>query len=180
MRGAYYYDGAGRRLTLLYGNGSYSEYLYDAGGRLTALANRKSDHSDVSRFGYILDSAGMRRTMQISGSAFPSASIAYDYDGAYQLTRETRTGGSAYTQTFQYDSAGNRTRSVLGASTTTYEYDHIDRLTKRSAGSLEWDPWGNLTLHWGHTCEWDESNRLAEFDRSGSTEYDAEYACRPG
>ena len=28
--------------------------------------------------------------------------------------------------------------------------------------------------------EWDEANRLAEFHRSGSTEYDAEYACRPG
>jgi len=48
--------------------------------------------------------------------------------------------------------------------------------------SLEfaWDLWGNLTLYWGHTCEWDDADRLVEFDRSGSTEYDAEYAYLPG
>ena len=96
------------------------------------MANKKSDASDVSRFEYALDGAGVRRTMAISGSAYTSASVGYDYDGAYQLTKETRTGGSAYTQSFLYDNSGNRTKSNLGGADTVYYYDYIDRMTRAS------------------------------------------------
>ncbi|MCD6405911.1 MAG: hypothetical protein J7M19_08790 [Planctomycetes bacterium] len=115
---------------LTYGNDSYSEYEYDGAGRLTAVNNQKEDATDISKFAYSLDPAGLRTKMSISGTAYTSADVAYAYDSAYQLTKETRTGGNAFTASFWYDSAGNRTKRLVGASTTAYAYDYIDRLTK--------------------------------------------------
>ncbi len=128
-----------------YGNGSYTNWLKDAAGRLTLVANMKSDASAISTFGYTLDGAGMRRTMAIGGSAYTAASVAYEYDGAYQLTKETRTGGSAYTQSFAYDWAGKRTKAVLGAATTQYYYNGMGELTKYGTNAVTWDGDGNVT-----------------------------------
>ncbi|GAH37247.1 unnamed protein product, partial [marine sediment metagenome] len=142
-RGTWYLDAAGRRTRLVYGNDSYADYLYDGAGRLTVLNNNKSDDTDIAKFAYELDAAGMRTKMSISGMAYTSAALVYDYDGAYQLTKTTRTGGEAYTNAFYYDSAGNRTKRVLDAATTTYLYDYIDRMTKSGAGAMQWDEWGS-------------------------------------
>jgi RHS repeat-associated protein len=142
---------------------------------LTLVANRKSDASDISTFTYTLDGAGMRRTMAIAGSAYTSASVVYDYDGAYQLTKETRTGGSAYTKEYWYDTAGNRTKSALGGTPTQYYYDNTSRMTKYGTVAVGWNDRGDVTSIGSHGYSWDYSDRLTKFDKSGGTSDDATY-----
>jgi len=179
-RGTYTYDPAGKLTHLVYGNSSYADYLYDPAGRLTVVSNKESDATLVSQFAYTLDNAGMRRTMAISGSAYTSASVAYDYDSAYQLTKETRTGGNAYTQSFTYDSAGNRVTKVLGGTTTQYYYDYIDRMTKAGTIAYSWEYWGNLTkIGTDKSYYWDAADRLTKFDGPGTSD-DTTYVYAPG
>jgi len=102
--------------------------------------------------------------MSISGSAYSSADVAYDYDGAYQLTKETRTDGDAYTQSFWYDCAGNRTKKTIGGTPTEYEYDYIDRMTTAGGTTLDWDYWGNMTAADSHAYSWDDVDHLTKFD----------------
>jgi hypothetical protein len=137
---------------------------------LTGVVNKKSDTSDVSTFLYSLDPAGMRTKMDIGGSAYASASVAYLYDGAYQLTKETRTGGNAYTQSYCYDNSGNRTKDVLGSTTTTYYYDDFDQMTLAGAVAYQWDNWGNVTKVGSNDAYyWDNADRLTKYDGYGTT-----------
>ncbi len=180
LRSVYAYDLANRVSRLTYASGSYTTYGLDEAGRLTLVANMKSDDSAISTFGYLLDAAGLRRTMDIGGSAYTAASVAYAYDNAYQLTKETRTGGSAYTQEFHYDSGGSRTKSVLGGTTTTYYYDYLERMTKYGTNAVSWDVWGNMTRVYNHTYAWDDADRLTRFDRYEGTANDCTYGYIPG
>jgi RHS repeat-associated protein len=175
-----HFSDAGKRTKLTYGNSSYSEYLYDGAGRLTVVNNNESDGTDISKFAYVLDDTGLRTKMSISGSAYTSATCVYDYDAAYQLTKDTRTGGSSYTDTFQYDTAGNRTRHVRAGTARTFYYDYIDRMTKRGSTAYGWDYWGNLTSAASHTYAWDDSDRLTKFDHNTGTSNDSTYHYLPG
>lgn len=176
----YLIDAAGKTTRLVYGNNAYTDYFYDSVGAMTLLSNRKSDGTMISSFTYYLDPMGVRTRMDIGGSAYAPASIAYDYDNAYELTKETRTGGSAYTQSYWYDNAGNRTKSQLGAVTTNYCYDYIDRLTLAGSTGYSWDEWGNVTKVGANDCYfWDDANRLTKYDGYGSAN-DTTYGYAPG
>ena len=144
------------------------------------LNNQESDGTDISRFDYVLEAAGLRRTMSISGSAYTSADIVYDYDAAYQLTKETRTGGSAFAQSFWYDSAGNRTKLLVDSTTTAYQYDYIDRMTKDGGNTRLWDEWGNMTKVNSHYYSWNDSDRMTKFDHATGTSNDATHHYLPG
>jgi YD repeat-containing protein len=122
------------RARLTYGNSSYAEYVYNGAGNLTLLSNRESDATLISGFGYLVDDTGNRTKMEIDGSAYTSADVAYLYDDAYQLTSEVRTGGDAYTQTYLCDASGNRTKKTLGGVDTTYLYNTADQLTSETTG----------------------------------------------
>ncbi len=62
--------------------------------------------------------------------------MEYLYDDAYQLTGEVRTGGNAYSQYFEYDPSGNRTRSSLDGTATTYLYNEADQLTSETTSGV--------------------------------------------
>jgi len=118
--------------------------------------------------------------MDIAGSAYTSASVAYLYDNAYQLTKETRTGGNSYTQNYYYDNSGNRTKDVLGSTTTVYSYDYIDRMTLAGSVAYAWDKWGDVTkVGSSDYYYWDDAARLTKYDGSGTTN-DTTYAYAPG
>jgi RHS repeat-associated protein len=186
-RAIYLYSDAGERTRLTYGNSSYAEYVYNGAGNLTLLSNRESDATLISGFGYLVDDTGNRTKMEIDGSAYTSADIAYLYDDAYQLTSEVRTGGEAYTQTLCYDASGNRTKKTLGGVDTTYLYNTADQLTSETTGGTtteyEYDANGALTKSNDGTTEnvytYDYDGYLSAFDTTG-TDNDATYAYDAG
>ena len=55
------------------------------------------------------------------------SSSSYEYDGAYRLTKETRSkagGGTAYEITYQYDDVGNRIKMTSTNSAKAYRADN--------------------------------------------------------
>ena len=62
------------------------------------------------------------------------SAVSYSYDDIYQLTGETRTGTNAYTITYQYDDAGNRTQMVKNSVTTSYTYNDDNQLLTETTG----------------------------------------------
>ncbi|MHC4714409.1 MAG: hypothetical protein ACYTAN_14255 [Planctomycetota bacterium] len=147
-----------------------------------AFAARAADATLISGFGYLVDDVGNRTKMEIDGSAYTSADIAYLYDDAYQLTSEVRTGGDAYTQTLCYDASGNRTKKTLGGTDTTYLYNTADQLTSETTGGTtteyEYDANGALTKSDDGTTEnvytYDYDGYMTAFDTTG-TDNDATY-----
>ncbi|MHC4714206.1 MAG: RHS repeat domain-containing protein [Planctomycetota bacterium] len=125
--------------------------------------------------------------MEIDGSAYTSADVAYLYDDAYQLTSEVRTGGDAYTQTLCYDASGNRTKKTLGGTDTTYLYNTADQLTSETTGGTtteyEYDANGALTKSDDGTTEnvytYDYDGYLTAFDTTG-TDNDTTYTYDSG
>ena len=179
-RAVFYYDSGGRVTKRTSGNDVSVAYLYDKTGRVTSLTNSKSDSTVISRFNYVFNEDGVVTKCDISGSAYTSASLVYDYDDAYQLTKETRTGGSSYTLAFTYDARGNRLTKVLDAATTGYAYDYFDRMTKYDTTEIGWDYWGNITSVGSHSYSWDESDHLTKFDHATDNTRDTEYYYLPG
>jgi YD repeat-containing protein len=60
--------------------------LYDGGGRLTRLENKKSGGTVISTFDYLYDNAGNRtKVTEDSGSV-----VEFRYDATYRLTYEKR------------------------------------------------------------------------------------------
>jgi len=127
-RGAWEYDPRGFVTKLTHGSGAYTEYAYDDVGRLTLVKNQTTVIPDTpaSRFDYFYDDGNVVTKMDISGYVYTAASVAYQYDNAYQLTSAVETGGDAYSESWYYDSAGNRTKRTLNGTNTLYSYGLIE------------------------------------------------------
>ncbi|MDM7995528.1 MAG: RHS repeat-associated core domain-containing protein, partial [Acidobacteriota bacterium] len=108
----------------------------------------------------------------------------YTYDSVNRLSSTTEEG--VWSQSYAYDAFGNRWVSsssgvTVSALTPTnenwYERDVNNTPTNRLAGTNNYDPRGNLTVHGSHTLTYDGEDRLVA--ASGATpsakyEYDGE------
>ena len=142
----YNYNAVGSRAGVKLPNSSLTNtsYAYDDLNRLVGLTNLASDGSLLSQFNYQVDSTG-RRTNATEVIGIPSDEgggwqtniLSWAYDQMYRLTNEvcksTASGGS-YTNSFQYDKAGNRWQQVryrsTGTITITNQYNANDQLLK--------------------------------------------------
>jgi YD repeat-containing protein len=79
-------------------------YSYDSDDRLTAVQHTWTGGSDT--FTYAYDSAS--RVTQYTSSRAAEGTITFGYDASAQLTNVTST---SYSETFTYDTNGNRTMS---------------------------------------------------------------------
>jgi YD repeat-containing protein len=98
----YEYQLSGLRAKMVYKDGRRVEYNYDPAGNLTATK--------------VFNSKGKQVNGQTLGM-----------NDSYQLVRWVLFDGTE--TTFQYDANGNLTEIKKGKSTTSFEYDALDRLT---------------------------------------------------
>jgi len=148
-------------------NGVTTTNTFNALGQLLDMVSKNSGSTVLSEFsipgvgGY--DGAGniLNRADTIAGETSYSGSTSYQYDIKNQLTQETSTRGSGYTNNFAYDGgtvtgAGNPT-SFKGV-TNTFNADNQYTNTGYS-----YDGEGNPTTYNGTTPTFDAEDRMTAF-----------------
>jgi len=163
-RTTFSYDAAGRRTLTELGNATRASYTYDDASQVTQLYNLKADDSVILGLTYERDSAGKPIGMlESSGDR-----VTWTYDAGDRLTREQRSGASAYDTTYTYDPLGNRLVKQASGALTTYAYDLANQLTtSRDASGVTtytYDLAGNLQVveqssGQRTTNTWDDQNR---------------------
>jgi RHS repeat-associated protein len=163
---AYQFDAAGRLARADNGNGTFTTYDYDLAGQLKTLINHAPDGSVNSRFAYTYDDLGRKLTETTEAGttsySYDAAGqllrvdlpggrvIEYEYDAAGNRVRVTDGGVTtdyttdaenrylaAGTQSFTHDADGNLVR-IAGATTTTFTYDSLSRMTGLSKSGTVW------------------------------------------
>jgi RHS repeat-associated protein len=153
----YTYDDANRKQTREDPNGVVTQYTYDANGRLTGFVAQKGT-TIISQGTYTLNPAGQRTNLAYVASDGATRNLAWTYDGAGRLTKETRNL-PAHTTSWTLDAVGNRTNQTKDGTASTYTYDVTDRLTKiigGDAATYAWDTNGQLqgkTIGSGSTAQ---------------------------
>jgi len=110
-------------------------------GWLTVLEHKQSDNDVLARYEYTRDAAG-----HITEVEQPSDHVVeYDYDAAYQLTGEERTGCNSYAIGYTYDDAGNRLTKTQNSVTENYTYGDNNQLLTAGSKTYAYDDNGNLT-----------------------------------
>ncbi|HVF74602.1 MAG TPA: DUF6531 domain-containing protein [Acidimicrobiales bacterium] len=142
----YGYDAVGNRTSLILPDGRTLAYQYDAADRLTRLTSPLGDlvtaYDDAGRPTLVSRPNGTTTTvgfddadeligLATSGGGSPLASFAYTYDPAGNVaTRAQNLGGTATTTTYTYDPLRRLTNSAGGPLPSTYSYDAVgNRLT---------------------------------------------------
>jgi RHS repeat-associated protein len=144
----YTYDASGNLQSEILPDGITQTYGYDTLNRLTSETVTEGS-ANIASFTYSLSTDGKRMSetdnqYNTSGTLLYTNTFNWGYDGDNRLTSETLTAGSgspdaSYTDTYQYDSVGNRTQKVhtVGSNVTTiaYTYDSNgdDRLMTETA-----------------------------------------------
>ena len=127
----YNYAGQTSRVTqLLMPNGARTNYSYTALGELDVLQNVAANGSNISRYDYNYDARGVRAALQEQIEQDPVKTLQFSYDVTNQLEGEQVTGGKAgeaYTSTYAYDGAGNRTKFTKTSAT--------ENVVEKSAGN---------------------------------------------
>jgi RHS repeat-associated protein len=157
---SYQYDAGDRLIARIDALNRATGYQYDAAGRLAQLTDRKGqitvyEYDQVNRIARIdypdaaqvrtYDSLGRLTEIRESGS-----SIAYAYDNANRVIRETTDSGAGrHEVAYEYDTLDRLVRrTVNGADATVYTYDNASRLATLL--------YRGLTT----TYVWDAANRL--------------------
>jgi len=146
---------------------------YDDASQVTLIRHSKSDDTQVAKYEYAYNDAGVR-TSVLEGNG---DRVTWSYDNAWRLTREARSGDNAYDITYSYDSVGNRATKLTGGVTTTYSYNAGDAVTGADAGgtltTYSWDDAGNNTVVNANgtltTYTWDGESRLATIQTASGT-----------
>gem|GEM_PF-510050 len=196
----YYYNTDNTLSSISYPNNCTNEFTYDNLYRIDTLkASDAADH--IYEIDYTYDDMGNRTKAEWDSnrgvSTFDYTKI-YDYDDIYQLTSEKKMNQAEssrlYEYQYQFDDAGNRTQMKYydGSSTetTTYTYNDLNQLTRRSFNfgevsyhDYDYDDNGNMVSQ-EDDCgmpirdfSWNDNNRLESVDKLQSTV--AEYTYDP-
>jgi RHS repeat-associated protein len=141
-----------------------SAYVYDAADRTTGIIDKTFGGTTDVSYGYTYDAASRVTQETRSWNAGASTdTVTYGYTNNDQLTSVTHTNSSFASESFSYDTNGNRNSSgystgtdneLTSDGTYTYTYDNDGNLISKTQIST-----GNKTLY-----TYDYHNRLTEVD----------------
>lgn len=160
----YAYDAAGNlaTATLPATNGYVETRSYDRAGRLTEVKTQKGTSvlADVTT---TLDGVGNPLSVVRTGATALTAN--YTYDSRDRLTEvcfqaSPCTGGSSPFIRWTYDPAGNRLTEARPTGTTNYTYDVNDRMLTAGSTALTYDANGNETSAGAVTFAHNAANQL--------------------
>jgi len=158
------YDVLSRRTSLTRPNAVNTAYSYDNLSRLLSVTHTKGGVT-LDGATYTLDNAG-NRTAKSDLNA--GVTTNYGYDNIYQLLSATQSG--ATTESYTYDSVGNRLSSLAGSGWT---YDTSNQLNSQPSASYTYDANGNTTSKTDSTgtttYAWDYDNRFTSVTLPGSS-----------
>lgn len=177
------YDAAGRVTGVVNEAGvTIESYTHDAQGRVTQVKDALNQTTGIeydtsNRPNKITDRKGQVTQIsytergQISSISQPGQSISYQYDAVGRLT-EVRDNTSV--NQYRYDAADRVTQidstTAAGSHRLGYEYDSLDRITKRNLSGT------GITTAEATTYTWDLAGRLLNHTTSiGSTPHKTEY-----
>jgi RHS repeat-associated protein len=160
---AYQYDLAGRIASETRGNGTRSVNTFDSNGRILSISNEQADGTVNSFFGYSYDILGRR-----TGMTTLDGSWSYNYDALDQLVRaefiSSNPGMNDELLIYEYDSAGNRTRTVRNGVESFYGTNNLNQITSVDSTNYQYDLGGNLIRKSGpdgtYTYAYDVNDRL--------------------
>jgi RHS repeat-associated protein len=114
----------GRLTSKVYSNGDTVSYGYDLESRLTNLAIQAGGQT-LQGYAYTYNAMGM-----IESVSTGQLTVAYGYDGVYQLNSEVvNVSGTVTTNTWRYDAAGNLRGTTQGARQTVLTVNGDNELT---------------------------------------------------
>lgn len=157
---AFGYDIAGRRTNLSYPNGVHATYSLDNRSRITEIS--AVGIGQVADIKYTFDAAN-----QVQSKEDLSTLSQYTYDANSRLTLVKQ--GSVTTESYTYDSVGNRLTSLGQPS---WVYNSRNQLVSNGAFSYSYDANGNLVTRsngaetWSYG--WDVENRLSTVSLNGN------------
>jgi RHS repeat-associated protein len=117
------YDAAGRRTTLTYPNGTFTNYTYDPASRLTRILH-ESATTVIEDLNYTYDTAGNRISFKRNR---PQAPLPEPIQAAYDAANQQIQFNSS-TPHLNYDANGNLISQTDANGTTTYTWDARNRL----------------------------------------------------
>jgi RHS repeat-associated protein len=154
------YDALGRRTQMTRPDNVTTTYTYDSLSRLLSVLHQAGG-STLDGATYSLDSAGNRMSKT---DLLANVTTNYGYDAIYELL--SATGGS--TETYSYDSVGNRLSSLTGS----FSSNSSNELTSSPSASYTYDANGNTTGKTDSagttTYSWDFENRLTSVTLPGT------------
>ena len=177
----YEYDAVGNLSRMVYPDNTAVTYTYDANNNLLSVtdwANRTTTYTyDVNN--------KVTRVMKPDGSV---TTTMYDFAQRVTSSVEKTAGGDVITgYKYSYDALGRIADEIdLAENTQTcYTYDKLSRVTKRivrdicdccviSEETFEYDAAGNITGGNIGYVEYDINNRLQNYNRDSSIDYDCD------
>jgi YD repeat-containing protein len=126
------WDKASRRTKVTLPNGTFTEYGFDAAGRVDDIQFKKPNGQLFERYQYLFDDVGNPMTVTTMNGTY-----SYGYDLAYRLTSESRTGFRQYTAEHTYDTLGlgNRTARTVDGVSRSFTYNNADQVTGWTEGN---------------------------------------------
>ena len=141
---SYEYDMGGRLIRESKGNGTATTYSYTLSGDVARIEHLDAQGSVTSFCAYEYNELGLRTSMSTEDGTW-----TYGYDVIGQLVKAdfAPVAGSEVPEqhiTYEYDAAGNRTRTVVNGVETLYTNNALNQTTSAGDTQYEYDADGNL------------------------------------